>query len=154
YALDLMTKKQKWKYKGAPFKAPVSVHEGAVYVGDEDGMFHCVDAKTGVQRWIFETGGEIASGANFTGDSIVFGCGDQHPYCLSREGKPRWKFKVPGGPVMGSPAITGNLTFVAGCDSNLHVIDVKSGKPLAKIDLGGQAAATAAVVGDTLYVGT
>jgi outer membrane protein assembly factor BamB len=55
---------------------------------------------------------------------------------------------------MGSPAITGNLTFVAGCDSNLHVIDVKSGKPLAKIDLGGQAAATAAVVGDTLYVGT
>src|SRR5262249_55564659 len=66
YALDLMTKKEKWKYKGGPFKAPVSVRDGAVYVGDEDGMFHCVDAKTGEMRWTFETGGEIASGANFS----------------------------------------------------------------------------------------
>src|SRR5262249_17248498 len=87
YALDLATKKEKWKYKGGAFKAPVSVHEGAVYVGDEDGDFHCVDAKTGDMRWTFETGGEISSGANFAGDSIIFGSGDQHLYCLSRKGE-------------------------------------------------------------------
>ena len=50
--------------------------------------------------------------------------------------------------------MAGDRTFVAGCDSALHVIDVKTGKELTSVDLGGQAAATAAVVGDQLYVGT
>src|SRR5436309_15546763 len=40
YALDLVTGKEKWKYKAGPFKAPVSFHDGAIYVGDEEGMFH------------------------------------------------------------------------------------------------------------------
>src|SRR5438105_2229627 len=42
YALDLVTGKEKWKYKAGPIKAAPSVKDGAVYVGDEDGKFHCV----------------------------------------------------------------------------------------------------------------
>ena len=37
YAVGLKDGKQKWKYKAAPFKAPVSVRKGLVYVGDLDG---------------------------------------------------------------------------------------------------------------------
>src|SRR5215831_259562 len=33
YALDLSTGKEKWKYKGGPFKASPSVRDGRVYVG-------------------------------------------------------------------------------------------------------------------------
>ena len=54
YALDLATGKQKWQYaagKGASFKAAPSVHAGAVYVGDGDGVFHCVEAATGKVAW-------------------------------------------------------------------------------------------------------
>ena len=36
----------------------------------------------------------------------------------------------------------------------LHILDAKTGKEQAAIDLGGQAAATAAVVADSAYVGT
>jgi outer membrane protein assembly factor BamB len=43
---------------------------------------------------------------------------------------------------------------MAGCDSNLHVIDLDSGKQLAAVELGGQAGATAAARGDEIYVGT
>jgi outer membrane protein assembly factor BamB len=43
---------------------------------------------------------------------------------------------------------------VAGCDSVLHVLNAKTGEELAAVDLGGQAAATAAVVGDFAFVGT
>ena len=55
---------------------------------------------------------------------------------------------------MARRSIAGRYTFVAGCDSNLHIIDLKNGKELVAIDLDGQAGATAAVLGDKLYVGT
>lgn len=154
HALELATGKEKWVYKAGPIKAPVSVRDGLVYVGDEDGLFHCVAAATGQKRWAFETGGEISSGANFVGDLVLFGSGDEHLYCLTKDGKERWKFRVPGGPVMATPAVVQNRTFVAGCDSALHVIDVENGKELAQVDLGGQVGATAAVAGEQLYVGT
>jgi outer membrane protein assembly factor BamB len=154
-ALDLKTGQEKWAYKAAPFKAPPSVLDGLVYVGDVDGVFHCVEAATGKKRWTYETGQEISSGANFTRDGILFGSADETLYCLGKDGKERWKFKVPGGPVLGSPAIVGNRTFAAGCDSSLHVLDTNTGKQVAPpVDLGGQVGATVAIVGDHLYIGT
>jgi len=155
YALDLANGKLKWTYQAGPVKASPSVNQGLVYVGNVDGMFHCVDAVTGQKRWTYETGAEITSGANFTHDGVLFGSGDETLYCLSRNGQLRWKFKVPGGPVLGSPAIVGNHTFAAGCDSTLHVIDVANGKETGEgVDLGGQVGATVAVLGDMLYVAT
>jgi outer membrane protein assembly factor BamB len=154
YALDLATGKEKWKYKGGYFKAHVSYHDGAVYVGDLDGIFHCVDARKGAKRWTFKTDGEIQSGANFSGEHVLFGSGDEHIYCLDKEGKQVWKFQVPGGPVMGTPAIVKNRTFAAGCDSNLTVLDLAKGKSLGSVDLGGQVGATVAIAGDRLFVGT
>ncbi len=153
YALDLATGKEKWKYKAGPIKAAASVREGAVYVGDSDGLFHCVDAATGKKRWTFETESEIVSGANFTGERVLFGSYDETLYCLSKEGKALWRFKTQG-PVNGSPAVVGNRTFVAGCDSALHVLDTAKGTELTSVDLGSQSGATAAVAGDQLYVGT
>ncbi|MBL8793347.1 MAG: PQQ-binding-like beta-propeller repeat protein [Planctomycetia bacterium] len=154
YALDLATGKEKWKFKAGPIKAAVGVRAGLVYVGNIDGDFFCVAADTGKEKWRYKTEGEISSGANFAGDNVLFGSGDEHLYCLGPDGKLVWKYKVPGGPVNGSPAVVGDRTFAAGCDSNLHVIDLKQGKQLAKVDLGGQVGASAAVHGDRIYVGT
>jgi outer membrane protein assembly factor BamB len=155
YALDFATGKERWSYKAGPIKAPPSVRDGLVYVGDADGIFHCVEAATGKKRWTFQTDSEISSGANFVGDKVLFGCGDEFLYCLSKDGKEQWKFKVPGGPVMGSPAIVASRTFAAGCDSSLHVIDTDDGKEIGNaVSLGGQVGATVAVIGDQLYVGT
>jgi RNA polymerase sigma factor (sigma-70 family) len=155
YALDLKTGQQKWKLKVGPIKAPLSVKDGLIYVGDLDGGFHCIDAATAKEKWQFKTEGEISSGANFSGDTVLFGSGDEHLYCLSlKDGKERWKFRVPGGPVMGTPAVVADRTFAAGCDSTLHVLDLKNGKELASVDLGGQVGASVAAVGERLYVGT
>jgi len=156
YAIDLATGKQKWKYKAGPIKAAIAARDGAVYVGNLDGVFHCVDAAKGTKRWTYkvESEADIPSGANFVGDSVLFGCGDEHLYCLSNDGKLRWKFKVPGGPVNASPGVVGDRTFVAGCDSSLHMIDTKNGKELAAVDLGGQVGAPVGIKGNQLYVGT
>jgi outer membrane protein assembly factor BamB len=153
YAIDFAKGQQKWKYKAGPIKAPPSYHSGLIYVGDGNGLFHCVDAAKGTKVWTFETGGEIASGANFFADVILFGSYDEVLYCLTKDGEAKWKFKTQG-PVNGSPAVIDGKTFVAGCDSSVHVIDTAKGTELSSVDLGGQAAATAAVMGDRLYVGT
>lgn len=154
YALDLATGKLKWKFEGGPFKAAAAVKGGSVYVGDEDGQFWCVDAAAGKKRWVFKTQAEISSGANFSGDDVLFGSGDEHLYCLSKDGKERWRFKLPGGPVMASPTVADGRTFVAGCDSTLHVIYVARGKEVETVEVGGQVAASAGVIGNELYVGT
>jgi outer membrane protein assembly factor BamB len=154
YAINMATGNKEWEYKAGPIGAPASVHDGNVYIGDYDGKFHCVDAKTGAKKWIYETGGEIKSGANFSGDSVLFGSGDEHLYCLSKDGKELWKFQVAGGPVLGTPVVLEDRTFAAGCDSTLHVLDLAKGKELATLELSGQIGSAAAVVGDKFYVGT
>jgi outer membrane protein assembly factor BamB len=154
YALDLATGEEKWKYKTGAVKAPVSVRGGRVYAGNIEGFFHCVNAATGRNIWTFEAPAEITSGANFVGDRVLFGCADESLYCLSGKGEKLWSFRVEGGPVLASPAIADNRTFVAGCDSTLHVLNTDNGKEQTSVDLGGQTGATAAVVGDRLYLGT
>jgi outer membrane protein assembly factor BamB len=157
YAIDLKTGKQKWKYnaeKSNGFRAPPAVHDGRVYVGDVSGTFHCVDAAKGTKIWTFNSKGEISAGASFAGDNILFGSGDELLYCLSKEGKQVWTFRLPGGPVMASPAIVKDKTFLSGCDSTLHVIDINTGKETASLELGTQTGSTPALVGDSLYVGT
>lgn len=155
YAIDLATGKEKWRYKATPFKVAAAVRAGTVYIGDVDGGFHCVDAATGKRRWKFDADAEITSGASFAGDTVLFGSGDENLYCLTLDGQKKWQFKVPGGPVLATPAVAGGQTFVSGCDSTLHVIDLATGKEAASaVNLDGQTGATPAVVGDFLYVGT
>lgn len=152
YAVDIKTGKEKWKTKLGPMKATPAVRGKLIVVGDVEGMVHGVDLATGKEIWKFETEGEITSGANFHKESILIGSHDSKLYSLSWAGTKNWEFAI-DGPVNGSPALVGDTTFVAGCDSILHAIDVPTGKELWNVDLGGQAAATAAISGDTAFVG-
>jgi outer membrane protein assembly factor BamB len=151
YAVDLKTGKQKWKYKAGPIKSAPAVNGDAVLVGDLDGTLHCVSTK-GSKRWSFEAGAEIG-GINFWRDQVLCTSHDEHLYCLTKDGVKRWKFKV-DGPVYGAPAVAEGKTFLVGCDSRLHVLDIATGKELRAVDLEGQTGASAAVHGNQLYVGT
>jgi outer membrane protein assembly factor BamB len=152
YAVNLADGKQKWKYKAGPFKAPPAIRGERVYAGDLDGALHCVDRAKGTKVWAFETGAELG-GANFHGSDVLVASHDENLYCLTKDGKQKWKFKAEGQ-VYGSVAVARGRTFLVGCDSKLHVIDVAKGKEVTSVDLGGQTAATAAVRGEMLYVGT
>jgi outer membrane protein assembly factor BamB len=151
YALDLATGRQKWKFKAGPIKAAPVVTRSQILIGDLDGKVSCVD-KNGGKVWTFETGAEVG-GVNFGPNGILVSSHDEHLYCLDDKGVERWKFKT-DGPVYGAPAVEGTNTFLVGCDSQLHVIDINKGRELGSVDLGGQTGATAAVLGPLLYVGT
>jgi outer membrane protein assembly factor BamB len=153
YALDLKTGQEKWKTKLGVMKASPSIRGDRIYVGDSDNKFHAVELATGKLLWSFETDGEVTAAANFAGETILIPSQDSTLYCLSKEGKKVWDFRTEG-PIFGGVAVVENKTFVAGCDSLMHVLDTKTGKELGNVDLKGQTGASAAVVGDRLYVGT
>lgn len=172
YCLDLRTGEEQWRYRTienddpeefAPgFNAPVTLSAAAVYVGDEDGMFHALDRKTGGLLWQFQTEGEIKGGATvLPGDGgaaperVLFGSHDGRLYCLNSEtGEKLWEFDALG-PINGSQAIDDQYTFVSGCDKPfLRVVNVTSGEQHAEVPLEGLLIASPAHVDEVLYFGT
>ena len=135
------------------FKSSPTVTADAIYLGDEDGVFHAIDRNTGKGLWKFETGGEIYSSAAVIDGRILFGSYDNHLYCLNRDGSLAWKFGTQGY-VHCAPAVVDGVTFIAGCDEHLRTIDVKSGEQRAELKLETYLIASPAVIGDILYVGT
>jgi outer membrane protein assembly factor BamB len=151
YALGLKDGKQKWKYKGGPFKAPPAVIDGVVHAGDLDGALHQVSAE-GKGKKLFEAGSELGGLSSHEG-LILAPSHDENLYGLTREGKEKWKFKAQG-PIYGSVSVSQGKTFLVGCDSKLHVINVADGKEDREVELDAQTGGTAAVEGDLLYIGT
>ena len=129
-------------------KASPGVKGGRVYVGDLDGMFYCVNAADGKVLWKFETErrdhGRAPTSTATTSSSART---TRTLYCLDagRQEGVGGAGRRPGqrvAAVVGDRDVRRRL-----CDSILHVIDAKTGKELGTVDLGGQAVATAAVVG-------
>jgi outer membrane protein assembly factor BamB len=162
--LERRTGNRLWTYKSvekvekntfAPgFKSSPLVTADSVYAGDEDGVFHAIDRRTGQGRWKVTTGGEIFSSAASANGRILFGSYDNSLYCLDESnGEVKWKFPTDGY-VHCAPAISDGHTFIAGCDEHLRVINIESGQQAADIPLQTYLIASPAVIGNMLYVGT
>jgi outer membrane protein assembly factor BamB len=52
------------------------------------------------------------------------------------------------------PTVVGDRSFVAGCDSSLHIIDLAEGKEAASVPIEAPTGVTPAVLGDNVYFGT
>jgi outer membrane protein assembly factor BamB len=164
FCLDKRDGKRVWTYRSKEtanpnefipgFKASPLVTGDSVYLGDEDGVFHAIDRRTGKGRWTFSAGAEIVSSATRYEDKIVFGSHDNSLYCLfAKDGKVAWSYATEGM-VNCSPAIIEHFTFVTGCDEHLRVLDLRTGEQTIDLPLGSYLIASPAVVGDKLYVGT
>jgi len=154
-ALDLAgAKSPRWRYKaGGAIEAAPGVRDGRVFVGDAQGVFHVVDAQTGVGISTFETGAEIISSANFSpGGDVLFGSYDSRLYCLATAGL-RWKGET-DAQVHGSPCVAGGKAYVAGCDGILRAFAVDTGKPCGTLEITGNLSASLAWSGGRLYLGT
>lgn len=165
YCIERSSGNVVWKYRSirstdedefAPgFKAAPLIAAGTVFVGDEDGYLHAVDAATGRPRWAspFETGAEIAGGVAFWENRLILASHDSFLYCLSLDGEQIWKFGTQDR-INCSPAIVDHFTFVSGCDSKLRVIDIRNGEETLAVDMQDYLIASPAVVQDALYVGS
>ncbi len=140
YAIDLNTGNLRWKKKTASFgfAASPALTKDRMYLGDIDGKFYCFDMQ-GEVKWEFEAGAEINSSANFLLRDqvlhVLFGSQDATLYCLNAEtGKLAWKYEI-ADQIRCCPTIVEDRAFVAGCDGQLHIIDLQAGKEIAAVNI-------------------
>jgi outer membrane protein assembly factor BamB len=155
YAFNLQDGTKRWEF-ATPlgFVASAAVRDGRVYIGDSDGLFYCLAAASGKKLWTFQTDAEIDSSANFHGDHVLFGSQDSYLYCLqAASGKLVWKFQS-ADQIRCFPTVVDNLGFVAGCDGQLHVIDLGDGKGRGAVKIDSPTGASPAVLGGIVFVGT
>lgn len=124
-AVNWKTKAFVWRYKDPlrepEFHASAAVTDKYVVVGARDKILHCLDRKTGAQKWGFQTRAQINSSAAITGDRVFFGSDDRNIYGVRlSDGKPLWKFNA-GGAVIAGPAIGENVLVVGAADTGGHI---------------------------------
>ena len=118
-----------------------------MYIGDSDGMFYCLDARSGKKKWKFQTDAEINSSANFYKNCVLFGSQDAKLYCLKADsGEVVWKYES-HDQIRCFPTVVGDRAFVAGCDGNLHVVDLEKGTSAGQIAIESPTGCTPAVLG-------
>jgi outer membrane protein assembly factor BamB len=72
---------------------------GSVYFGSSvDDAVHCLNAETGLEKWVFQTDGPVRLPPSWHKGKLYFGSDDGHAYCLeAAHGALVWKQK-PSGP--------------------------------------------------------
>lgn len=162
HAIDAKTGKEKWKLATETLIDASPVYaDGVVYIGTDGGVFYAVDSKTGKPKWQFKTGGRISGEAAVTQlvngagahNVVIFGSHDGILYCLEKTtGQKVWEYET-GDYINCGIVIDGSTIVLGGCDTMMHLIDLKTGKGTAQIELGGEVAGTPALNQDHAYIG-
>lgn len=155
-ALDLQTGKQIWKLElDTGFVATPAIHDKILYVGDYDGIMRAIDADMGTELWTYETGLEIDASPNFYKSAVLFTSQDGTLYSVHQEtGKLNWKYET-GDQLQCGATLAGDRTFLGGCDSHLHVVDVKNGQPIGEpIPIDAPTGSTPSVFDERVLVPT
>ena len=118
---DLGTLKLKWAfaYPGATrARSQPLVHDGAVFVGSQDGTVYALDLETGCAHWTYDAGTEVRTGLSIVGVAepspplLVFGDFDARVHAISADtGAPIWLTNVASHP---NATITGSVKIAEG----------------------------------------
>lgn len=139
------------------FDAPPASFGGLVLAGTLRGSLIALDARTGAEKWRYETGGTILGSPNqiSTNQIAVINQAEGSLHCLELgSGKLLWKTegveRCDGSPGVGD----GRIVF-GSCAAALHIYSAADGKHLKDIEVGGDAqiAGGAAVVSNLVFAG-
>ena len=68
---------------------------GLVFHAGEDGKVRAIDAATGEEQWVFQSGGPVKSAPTVAEQRVYFGSGDGNAYCLeAATGRLLWRFRA------------------------------------------------------------
>ena len=112
--------------KGGLYSTPVTDGEN-LYIGDDVGMFYCLDLHTGATKWTFDTGMRIVGSPAVADGVVVFGSANYNIYGLdTKTGKPLWTFTT-NQAVMGAATIHEGVAYIGGGDGRMFAFDLKTG---------------------------
>jgi outer membrane protein assembly factor BamB len=155
-ALDRERGARIWEFaSGASVLGRPAVDSGRVYFGSFDGFVYALDAARGQLVWKRETHGAVVSTPAVDGDRVVVG---NRAYDLlgldAATGQPAWKRYIWGSWVESSAALRDGVAYVGSSDAAaLFAFDVRSGRPLWRLDVRGWAWGEPAVTDRRVFVG-
>lgn len=154
WCLDLATGKKTWSIETeTSYIASPTLRGDHIFLGDADGIFHCYSAKDGKEIWKYESFAQIDSSANFYDGNVLFGSQDATLYCLdAKTGQEQWKHAT-DDQIRCSIVVAGDLTYVAGCDGRLHIVNLKDGMGTGEVGLTSVTGSTPANSGDHVFFG-
>ena len=143
-----------WAFSlGASESSPLVVGP-TVYVGSRDGRLYALDARTGRERWSFQTPGDIKGGAAFADGTVYVGSYDGRVYAIgARSGGLRWVASV-GAPVYATPAIGAGRLIVGTLAGTVYALDLSDGRTSWTRRTGSYVYSSAAIAGGTAFVGS
>ena len=98
------------------------------------GELFALDIKTGVRKWVFQTGGKVYSTPAVANGVVVVGSSDNYIYGVdSKSGDNMWKVKA-NHAVLGSPAIYKNRVFIGASDGIFRCLDLQTGRVIWTFD--------------------
>ncbi len=98
-----------------------------------DGELYSLDTKTGVKRWVANTGDDTDASIAIAGDYIYAGAQELAPllYCFARaDGREIWRYTGNPKGYWSTPTVADGRVHVGGEDGMMHTVDAKSGAPL------------------------
>jgi outer membrane protein assembly factor BamB len=149
-----------WKRNGAPIESsPLLVHN-TLYYGSWDHRVHAVDARTGRQRWSFETDDQVNTSPAYWRGRIYAATDGGSVYALgARTGRMRWH--ASSHSQFGSreffyatPTIAHGRVYIGNTDGTMYVFGAHTGKLRWARPLGSYIYTGAAVWRRFVYVGT
>ena len=112
--------------KGGLYSTPVTDGEN-LYIGDDVGMFYCLDLATGATKWTFDTGMRIVGSPAVADGVVVFGSANYNVYGLdAKTGTQLWSYTT-NQAVMGAATIHEGVAFIGGGDGRMFAFDLKTG---------------------------
>ena len=161
HCLAADTGREIWHFetKDAITAAP-AVSGGKAYVSSNDGKLYALDATKGTEVWTYASEDKMSSGAiairnpGGTGDWVLLNGYDGTTRVLdAADGKVVWTYKTDDF-INGSPGVVdGRFLVFGGCDAQLHVVNLKDGTLVHKIQTSAQIPASIATFGTMAFCG-
>ena len=140
------------KRKG--IRASASGEGNTVVFGAEDGAVYALDAATGKQRWMVQTGSAIVASPAIADTTVYIGGLDGVLYSVDfNSGKIRWRYAT-GTSIYASPGIAENLVIIGTTGGSLFALNRLDGSLAWKSTFESVIDAGAVIAGDVIYVGT
>jgi outer membrane protein assembly factor BamB len=168
YALDAATGRLAWqvdtRIDGVPWNSvqgSCAVANGVVYVGSRSTFTFALAAGTGKVLWKHSHDGGWVPSSPAVRDGICYvGQSDgSKAVAIDASGNRLWAYS-PSNETFASPAIAGDVVYIAGNDNynlggkgSLSAVDIKTGKALWRLELPGSVWSSPVVAGDRVYVG-
>jgi len=136
-ALDAESGVAAWRYDtGSPIRGQPLLAGERLYVGCDDGRFHCLEAENGETRWIKPTGAAIRTPAAADGKLVIFGSWDGFLYALDqRSGRTRWKAELPNRIDLPPVCIDGLVLLACVRSPELRALDIEDGRSAGSFKL-------------------